>query len=115
MVLAPNVAPFPYVVLFLSLHAIYSMSFLELWALADGGYSLSILDCLDSNRELPADTLLEELAKLGTMKKQIRVADLVRLGLVRADDGRYALTASGRRLARFITVIIRVTHVKAGR
>ena len=32
------------------LHGIYSLSFLELWALSDGGYSLRILDQIERDR-----------------------------------------------------------------
>lgn len=115
LLIAPDAVRAADVVLFLSLHAIYSMSFLELWALADGGYSLSILDCLDSNKELPPAVVLEELAKLGTIKKQGRIGDLIRLGLVRADNDHYSLTASGEWVAAFVAAITRIAHLKAGR
>jgi hypothetical protein len=95
----------------LSIHCIYSLTFLELWALADGGYSLSILDCLDGNPNLDQGTLLEELAKLGTAKEHGRVSDLVRNKLITLEDDRYALTPAGRRLAVAFRAIIRLANV----
>src|SRR5262250_2953125 len=32
----------------LALHGVYSLSFLELWSLSEGGYSLTILDHVDA-------------------------------------------------------------------
>lgn len=114
-ILAPELIGSAHIVLFASVHVIYSISLLELWALADGGYSLSILDCLDSNHELTEEVLLQELAKLGTMKKQNRIADLLRLGLIQARDDYYSLTPRGKRVARIIATIVHIANVPVGR
>lgn len=102
-------------VIFISLHCIYSLSFLELWALADGGYSLSILDCIDTNHGHREDKLLDELAKLGTIKKQSRIADLLRLGLIEQRDEQFSLTPAGRRTASLLRTIVRIANVRMER
>lgn len=102
-------------VIFISLHSIYSLSFLELWALADGGYSLSILDCIDANHGYQEDALLDELAKLGTIKKQSRVADLLRLGLIEERNEQFSLTPAGRRAASVLRTIVHIANVRMER
>jgi len=102
-------------VIFLSLHSIYSLSFLELWALADGGYSLSILDCIDTNHGHREDKLLDELAKLGTIKKQGRIADLLRLGLIEQRNEQFSLTPAGRRTASLLRTIVHIANVRMER
>ena len=82
-------------------HAIYSISFLELWALAEGGYSLNVL------RHAAADGAIDvaALAAVGTSKKDNRVRGLVRLGLARETNGRFELTGRGRLLARLLRAV----------
>ena len=99
-----------HVVLVAALHGIYSLTFLELWALADGGYSLAIMDCLEFRKELDEKAILAELMILGTAKKQNRVADLLKMGLVEAVEDRFQLTPAGRLVARAITAIVRITN-----
>ena len=53
-----------------SLHGIYSLSFLELWALSDGGYSLRILDQID---QPGAAADFKSLEVLGASKKKYRL------------------------------------------
>jgi hypothetical protein len=100
---------FAHVILIGSLHGIYSLTLLELWALADGGYSLAILDCLDFRKDLGERRILGELELLGTAKKQARVADLLRIGLVQETPDGYRLTAPGHIAALAIAAIVRVS------
>jgi hypothetical protein len=99
------------VVLACSVHGVYSMSFLELWALCDGGYSLLILDAMSRGPALPREKVLEELSELGTIKTQSRVTDLVRLGFIRTDRGVHSLTPKGRLAARLLSSIVRLANV----
>ena len=92
-----------------ALHGIYSLSFLELWALADGGYSLAILERLESGGGQRAG--LGDMEQLGKAKNQARLADLVRSGLVEDRGGSYRLTAAGRAAAGLIALIVCVADV----
>ncbi len=88
----------------LSLNAIYCLSFLELWSLAEGGYSISILKSL---REGPrARTLVAaEAVAIGDRKRDNRIAALQDLDLVSADAGTLTLTARGRLIATGIALL----------
>jgi hypothetical protein len=101
---------FAYVFLIGSLHGIYSLTILELWALADGGYSLAIMDCLDFRKDLDQKKIVEELVLLGEAKKQARVADLRRMGLIEEIHDRYRLTRLGRFLAATIALLVKLTN-----
>ncbi len=78
---------------------------MELWALADGGYSLAIMDCLEFRKDIEEKKILDQLVLLGTAKKQARVADLTRMGLIEVVDERYRLTRSGRVAASAVAFV----------
>jgi hypothetical protein len=79
------------------LHGIYSLSFLELWALADDSYSLAMMDAIDKSRVIPGRTPLHAIEAIGMRKRTMRMDTLKGLGLVReAGDGSIALTFAGR-------------------
>ena len=74
------------------LHGIYSLSFLELWALADDSYSVAILEVLELEPEL-----IQGLEAIGMSKQTSRLDALQAIGLVRPGrDGTFALTSKGR-------------------
>ncbi len=87
------------------LHAIYSLTFLELWALADGSFSLPIL--ADFARPMPPtlDEVLARHASSGDAKKAFRIGTLVSLGLVRREGGLYRLTRCGRIVAGLFSLL----------
>jgi hypothetical protein len=87
------------VVLVLSLHGIYSVSFLELWSLAQGGYSLSIIAGVAQAEASGEELDLAGLAAIGRAKQTDRIGALERLGLVSGTEGRIALTSRGDRVA----------------
>lgn len=89
----------PGLVLVLSAHGIYSMSFLELWSLAQGGYSLSVVASVAKAEAAGTKAEFSALEALGETKQRERLAGLERLGLVATTDGRIALTARGGRIA----------------
>jgi hypothetical protein len=92
-------------------HALYSLSFLELWSLAEGGYSLAILRHLAAGAvgNSPGDQVL---ANIGSVKQQSRLESLQRLGLIRNDDGLLRLTPGGRLIASVADVIARMVNLK---
>lgn len=95
-----------------ALHGIYSVSFLELWALAQGSYSLSILTRTVRQGRIDAhDT--RALEAIGAAKQADREADLVRLGLAerRGTGQGWLLTPRGRALcgaARGVLALARI-------
>jgi hypothetical protein len=82
-------------------HAIYSISFLELWALAEGGYSLNVLRHADADGAIDVPAL----AAVGASKKDNRVRSLVRLGLAGETNGRFELTGRGRVVATLLRAV----------
>ena len=86
-------------VLVLSLHGIYSLSFLELWSLAQGGYSLSIIASVAQAEASGGEPDFLALAAIGEAKQDDRVAALERLGLISGRGGRITLTVRGRGIA----------------
>ena len=95
----------------MALQGIYSLTFLELWALADGGYSLAILDTLDKVEDQDQGEVIDKLILLGTKKTQARVADLVQLGLVININDGYQLTKLGRLFAVILIKIVKFAKV----
>jgi hypothetical protein len=88
-----------------SVHAIYSLSFLELWALSDGSLSLRIMaDVAGSGRSTRADIIARN-HPTSDKKKQHRMETLMRLGLARKDGCDYHLTGHGRLLAAIFAAI----------
>ncbi|HEY7664515.1 MAG TPA: hypothetical protein VH934_15455 [Xanthobacteraceae bacterium] len=94
------------------LHGIYSLSFLELWALADDSYSLAILEIVHRGDRAAGPALMRRLEAIGASKQGSRLDALRSLGLVREpDDGSFALTPAGHAaalLARALLVLVNV-------
>ena len=98
-----------HVFLVAGLHGIYSLTFLELWALADGGYSLAILERLESGAGRNA--ALGDMEQLGAVKNASRLAHLVRMGMVEERAGAFRLTTAGRAAAGFVAFIVWLADV----
>lgn len=79
-----------------SVHGIYSLSFLELWSLTEGSYSLTILSAVNSAGRKVTSSVLAGLATVGTAKQADRSIVLHRLGLFSAEGD---LTFVGRATA----------------
>jgi hypothetical protein len=109
---APGSAGIYRAALLLSAQGIYSLSFLELWALAQGGYSLHILTRFAStgSRGTPADPA--SLQHLGAGKRADRLAGLVRLHLIRPQGDGFRLTGRGRAVAGLLTCFARLANFK---
>src|SRR5262245_20823262 len=79
------------------LHGIYSLSFLELWALADVSYSLAIMEIIDRGGAAAGPALTLRLEAIGMYKQSSRLDALRAIGLVReVGDGSFTLTPLGR-------------------
>ena len=79
------------------LHGIYSLSFLELWALADDSYSVAIMEIVDQSGTAGGATLIRGLEAIGMSKQTSRLDALQAIGLIRqGPDGAFALISKGR-------------------
>src|SRR5262245_54836883 len=79
------------------LHGLYSLSFLELWALADDSYSLAIMEIIDRRDAAAGPALMQRLEAIGASKQVSRLDALQAIGLVRLlGDGSLTLTPVGR-------------------
>ena len=99
-------------VLVISLHGIYSLSFLELWSLAQGGYSISILISVDAASRKGMDPDFSVLESIGAGKRTGRLEDLQRLGLIRRRDGMVRLTPIGIVVANFFGLMAWLADIK---
>jgi hypothetical protein len=77
------------------LHGIYSLTFLELWSLTEGSYSLSLLMKIDSSETAVTVDELVALKSIGATKRSVRLESLRRLGLV-SEGPAYRVTFLGR-------------------
>jgi hypothetical protein len=87
----------------LSLHGIYSLSFLELWSLSEGGFSVIALLKL-SLKPVPRASLLAELGTIGQRKKDDRLQKLISGGLI-SGDATLTLTERGRWAAKAVRLL----------
>jgi len=108
---SPAVMAFSVFVAVCSLHAIYSMTFLEFWSLSQGSFSYAVLKRLYPDG-CPPQALTAELTTLGDAKKGGRISGLAKLGLVRLDNGAWRLTATGRATAALIRVLLWIPATK---
>jgi hypothetical protein len=96
----------PRIALALSLHGIYSLSFLELWSLTQGSYSLSILDLVARSRDPVALGAVAPLHAIGPAKQSARSAALVSLRLLRPVGAGTELTPLGSLAARLVRALL---------
>lgn len=95
--------PIPVAIGALSIHGIYSISFLELWSLSEGSYSFSVLHAVSRGPLLEAH--LGELGNVGNTKRTSRLDSLSRMKLIRVLEGHVSLTLGGKLLARALQII----------
>jgi hypothetical protein len=103
-----------HVALVAGLHGVYSLTFLELWALADGGYSLAILESLVPGNEAGLGSTLSELEQLGSAKQEVRLSDLLQMGLIERNADEYRLTPAGHLAGALIAAIARLSRTTVG-
>jgi hypothetical protein len=95
------------------LHGIYSLSFLELWALADDSYSLAILEIIGRSGTAAGPALMQRLEAIGTSKQVSRLEGLQAVGLVReVGDGSFTLTPTGRAAAALGRALLFLANVR---
>jgi hypothetical protein len=93
-------------------HCIYSLSFLELWTLAESSYSMSILTGIASQGTLSRKTLIDSFARIGDAKKGNRLSVLVKLSLAHREGSLWQLSARGRVLAGVLNVLVWVAAIE---
>lgn len=93
------------------LHGIYSLSFLEMWSLSQGGFSVGVLQSapitLDGN-----SLVLHKLENIGDIKFASRIGSLNKLGLIRQVDNNIYLTTIGSIGTKFFYLIGKLTNIK---
>jgi hypothetical protein len=90
-----------------SLHGIYSLSFLEVWSLSEGSYSISILRHIISTNGKVGFEDLEHLGAIAIRKDENRHSGLCSLGLIRkTGPGHFVTTNSGYVLACIFRLIL---------
>lgn len=94
-------------VIVLSAHGIYSLSFLELWSLAQGGYSLSIIAGIAKAEAAGVEPDFSGLAAIGVAKQNDRVVALERMGLIATSGDRISLTSRGSAIAAVLHALRR--------
>jgi hypothetical protein len=98
----------------MSLHGIYSLSFLELWSLSEGGYSLRMLDRVERIGRLPLEAEIKEWREIGAAKTSQRLRSLEGNRLIRKTGGIYQITSMGRIAAAGLRALAWVAHLKEG-
>jgi len=96
-------------VMAISLQGLYSLSFLELWALSDGGYSLQILEHL---AHTPGSFDARGMKEIGASKRSDRLQAAMNLGFVETNGKSFALTRVGRPIAGVFASLLWVTNSK---
>jgi hypothetical protein len=95
------------------LHGIYSLSFLELWALADDSYSLAMMEIIDRGGGATGPALMQSLEAIGTGKQTSRLDALRAIGLIReVGDGSFTLTPAGRAAAFLGRTLLLLVNVR---
>lgn len=89
-----------------ALHGIYSLSFLELWSLSEGSYSIQMLDRVERSGGVVEGGDFSDLEAIGSTKKQVRLESLVRLGLIERVGNRYEARARGRLMGAFLRALV---------
>jgi hypothetical protein len=97
----------------LALQYVYSLSFLELWTLAEGSYSLQILLRVSRQASISREEILASCEAIGADKKRNRLHDLQSLRLIAEDpDGTVKISAMGRMLVDTLSLIMRLTTIR---
>jgi hypothetical protein len=93
-------------------HGIYSISFLELWSLAQGSYSLSIMGQGRSDRVPSRAELVDSFSRIGNAKKADRLSGLEGSQLIRQDGNHWRLNGSGAIIAAMLKCLLWLANIK---
>ena len=96
-------------------HGIYSLTFLEVWSLTEGSYSLSILQAIGAAEREGTDVAWSQLAAIEESKRKARLCALQSLGLISEIDGELVLTAPGRAVAAILNAFTNTMHISGER
>jgi hypothetical protein len=96
----------------LAIHAIYSMSFLELWSLSQISYSIAILDAIAANPGIESGSLTSAFANTGEDKKTTRLSGLQKLRLIEIRKDCVTLAPRGRLVAAALTSLRRIANLR---
>ena len=88
----------------LSLHGIYSMSFLSLWASAEGGFSLNIMKEV-GKKPFARSELIDLFVKIGDHKRRDRLGNLGRMGFIRKNGTHFEIAPKGRKIAHILRIL----------
>jgi hypothetical protein len=91
------------------LHGLYSLSFLEVWSLTQGSYSLSLIEIIHRSPAARPETITASIT-IGAEKTQGRTEDLAKMGLVRHEGTTVKLTAIGKIAALIFGSFLRFTN-----
>lgn len=92
-------------IIVLSAHGVYSLSFLELWSLAQGGYSLSVIAAISAAEAAGTAPDFSALAQIGARKQRDRLEGLEKLGVIAKVNGQISLTPRGSRIAALLGIL----------
>ncbi|MEH2483551.1 hypothetical protein V1282_006908 [Nitrobacteraceae bacterium AZCC 2146] len=93
-------------------HGIYSISFLELWSLAQGSYSLSIMGQGRSDKAPSRAELVDSFSRIGNAKKADRLSGLQGSNLIRLDGNHWKLNGSGATVASVLRRLLWLANIK---
>ena len=93
-------------------HCIYSISFLELWSVAQGSYSISIITGMESGVTYSREKLVTNFFQIGNAKKANRIVALARLSLIHRVGDRWQLTCCGRLLTVSLVAVLWLSNPK---
>ena len=79
---------------------------LELWTLAEGSYSMSILTGIASQGTLSRNRLIDAFARIGDAKKGNRLSVLSNLSLARREGSHWQLSTRGRVVASVLKLLV---------
>lgn len=105
---------FEWAIAVIALHGIYSTTFLELWSLSEGGYSLQIMEHFQRAEQRGEVANVEALRAIGAAKLGNRLEGLSGAGLVRREGDSISLTGRGRLVGSFFALLAWLTHTQDG-
>jgi hypothetical protein len=105
-------ATFAFACALVAAHGIYSISFLELWSLAQGSYSLSIMGRGIAGEAPYRNELVESFSRIGNMKKADRLSGLERSQVVRLEGSVWRLSGAGVPVAAFLRGLLWLANIK---
>ena len=95
-----------------AMHGVYSTSFLELWSLAQGSYSISIITGSEAGTSLTREELVAEFAESVTKKKAIAFPLWCGYRSLSAPGILWQLTRWGHLLASVLAGLLWIVDVK---